>query len=132
GLAQLRVFDALGARDLLEKAVAIDPGYALAHAALGEAWASLGYQARGLEQAKSAFDLSGGLPREQRLWVEARYRQAAHQWKKAIELYAQLAASFPDNLEYGLRRAAVLTSAGDVEGALATIAALRRLPLAGT
>jgi serine/threonine protein kinase/tetratricopeptide (TPR) repeat protein len=132
GLARLRVFDALGARDLLEKAVAIDPGYALAHAALGEAWASLGYTARGLEQAKSAFDLAGRLPREQRLWIEARYRQAAHEWTKAVEIYGQLATSVPDNLEYRLRRAAVLTSAGDVEEALATIAAMRRLPLAAT
>ncbi|HMD09531.1 MAG TPA: hypothetical protein VKH63_18520, partial [Candidatus Acidoferrum sp.] len=37
GLAKLRVFDALAARDLLEKAVAADPNYALAHSALSAA-----------------------------------------------------------------------------------------------
>src|SRR5208337_1385122 len=38
GLNKLRVFDALAARDLLEKAVASDPNYALAHSALSAAW----------------------------------------------------------------------------------------------
>src|SRR6266852_5669856 len=43
GLAKLRVFDALGARDLLEKAVDADPSSAIAHSALADAWATLGY-----------------------------------------------------------------------------------------
>jgi TolB-like protein len=43
GLNRLRHFDARGARDLLGQAVAVDPGYALAHAALSDAWSQLGY-----------------------------------------------------------------------------------------
>src|SRR2546422_3466995 len=38
GLARLRVFDALAARDALSKAVAADPNFALAHSALAEVW----------------------------------------------------------------------------------------------
>jgi len=40
GLEKLRVFDALGARDLLQKALALDPNYPLAHAALADAWST--------------------------------------------------------------------------------------------
>ena len=43
GLARLRVFDALEARDLLLRAIAADPKYSLAHSALAEAWSRLGY-----------------------------------------------------------------------------------------
>jgi len=42
GLAQLRVFDALEARDLLQHALASDPKFSLAHSALAEAWSRLG------------------------------------------------------------------------------------------
>jgi serine/threonine protein kinase/tetratricopeptide (TPR) repeat protein len=128
GLARLRVYDAAEAKRLLEKAVAADPGYALAHSALAEAWGALGYRPKAVAEAKRAFDLSGKLPREQRLWVEARYREMARHWKEATRVYAQLAASFPDNLDYGLRRAVALTAAGDVGEALAVIASLRQLP----
>ena len=58
GLAKLRVFDALGARDLLEKAVVADPEYSLAHSALAAAWSSLGYDEKAKAEAKRAFELS--------------------------------------------------------------------------
>src|SRR6185295_3577280 len=72
GLAKLRVFEALQARDLLEKAVAADPAYAPAHSALAAALSSLGYDARAQEQARLAFDRAAGLSREERLSIEGR------------------------------------------------------------
>jgi DNA-binding winged helix-turn-helix (wHTH) protein/TolB-like protein len=49
GLNRLHQFDALGARDLLEKAAKIEPTHAGTHLALSDAWSGLGYdaQARG-------------------------------------------------------------------------------------
>ena len=129
GLAKLRTFDNLGARDLLEKAVAVDPKNALAHSALAAAWSGLGYDAKAREEAKEAVDLSGPLSREERLWVEGQYRQTSNQWDKAVEIYRTLWGFFPDNLEYGLRLAAVQTSAGKAQETLATVEALRKLPL---
>jgi len=38
GLVRLRAFDALRARDLLQNAIAVEPDYALSHAALAKAW----------------------------------------------------------------------------------------------
>ena len=46
GLARLRVFDALGARNLLQRAALIEPTHPLIHAALAEAWGALGYEGR--------------------------------------------------------------------------------------
>ncbi len=128
GLQKLRVFDALGARDLLEKAVAADPSYALAHSALSAAWSSLGYDAKAAEEAKRAFDLSGSLPREEHLSIEGRYYEATKNWPKAVEVYRTLWMFAPDNLDYGLRLAQVQASGSMAKDALATVDALRKLP----
>jgi tetratricopeptide (TPR) repeat protein/tRNA A-37 threonylcarbamoyl transferase component Bud32 len=126
GLAKLRVFEALEARDLLQRAVAADPGHALAYSALAAAWSDLGYDAKALAQAKEAFDRSGSLSRETRLLVEGRYREMENDWARSIEIYRSLFTFFPDNLEYGLHLARVQTSGGRPNDALATIAQLRR------
>ena len=126
GLARLRVFDAVAARDRLERAVALDPKHALARSALAAAWTGLGYDAKALEAAEAAFVLSGDLSRETRLAVEGRYRASGNEWDRAVEIYRSLFTFYPDNLEYGLQLANAQTRAGRANDALATIAELRR------
>jgi tetratricopeptide (TPR) repeat protein len=128
GLEKYRLFDTVGARDLLSKAVAADPSNAVAHSALAAAWTVLGYDTRALEEAKTAAGLAASLPREQRLAVEARYRALAGDSKKAIESYGELSHLFPDNLDYGLELARSQTAGGYAKDALATLTRLRRLP----
>jgi len=129
GLAKLRAFDALGARDVLQKAVLEDPNHALAHSALSLAWSRLGYDAKAQAEAKTAFDLSASLSREDRLQVEGRFREANREWNKAVEIYATLWDFFPDNVEYGLRLVQAEISADKGKAAVATAEALsRRLP----
>lgn len=128
GLAKLRIFDALGARDLLTRSVALDPGYAMGHAALSSAWLSLGYETKAQQEAKLAFDSSGLLSREERLSVEGRYRETTHEWSKAIEIYRTLWQLFPDNVEYGLHLAHAQSTSGNGNDALATIETMRKLP----
>ncbi|MFY9531984.1 MAG: tetratricopeptide repeat protein, partial [Candidatus Acidiferrales bacterium] len=129
GLAKLRVSDNLGARDILQKAVAVEPNYPLTHAALSTAWSGLGYQLKAQEAAKKAFELSSGLSREEQLWVEGRYRLTRSEWDQAVEIYRTLFGFFPDNLEYGLRLATAETAAGKAHDALSTVEGLRKLPL---
>ena len=128
GLAKLRVYDALGARGLLEKAVLIEPNHALSHSALSEAWSKLGYDAKESEEAKKAFELAENFSREDRLAVEGRYRLTTHEWGKAVDAFKTLWDFFPDNVEYGvcLARAQILASKG--KEALATVEALSKLP----
>ena len=128
GLKRLRVFDSLGARDLLEKAIAAEPSYPMTHSALAAAWSNLGYDQKAKEEAKKAFDLSAGLSREERLSVEALYRDATRDWGKEIELWRTLFNFFPDNLIYGLDVANAQRAAGKLKDSLATVEALRKLP----
>jgi DNA-binding winged helix-turn-helix (wHTH) protein/tetratricopeptide (TPR) repeat protein len=128
GLARLRLFDVLAARDRLEKAVHLDPAYALAHSALADAWAKLGYDQKSKEEAKQAVELSDRLPRRDRLLIEGRLHEVNGEWDKAVENYRTLFDFFPDNIEYGLRLADSQTQDGKRTDAAATIQALRKLP----
>src|SRR5215475_12893346 len=127
GLDKLRLFDALAARDLFQRAVSVDPKFALAHSGLADAWSLLGYSTKAKEEANKAFELSANLSREQRLLIEGRYREVSHDWEKAVQIYRTLFDFFPDNLEHGLRLARAQTSAGNPQDALKTVEALGQL-----
>lgn len=128
GLSKLRVFDAQGAQNSLSKAIAVEPNYALLHAALASTWADLGYNRNAAGEAKKAFDLSGGLSRADRLLVEGRYHELSNDWEKAIETYSALFKFFPDNPDYGLELVNAQINANKWKDALDTIVALRALP----
>ena len=61
GLAKLRQFEALAAREILQKATKADPNYPLAHLGLAAAWSALGYDPKATDEARTAFDLSANL-----------------------------------------------------------------------
>jgi TolB-like protein len=128
GLASLRRGDYLQARDLLLKSAQEEPGFAPAHASLSAAHAALRYDALAQREANQAYQLSASLKNEeQRLAAEAQYRAVNHQWARAIEIYKQLFAKYPDDIEYGLRLAGSQVQSSPRD-ALQTIDALRRLP----
>jgi tetratricopeptide (TPR) repeat protein len=128
GIQKLRLFDPVGARDLLVRTVAADPANALAHSGLSTAWAALGYDGKARQAAKEALDLSGGLPEEEKLLIQGRYLETVQNWNQAAEIYLSLFSLFPDNLDHGLRLASSQTAAGRAEEALGTAEALRSLP----
>lgn len=113
---------------MFAQAVSADPNFALAHSALSVTWRLLGYDQRGSEEARLAFDLSERLSREDRLAVEAQYYEASSNWSKAIEKYQALWNFFPDNVEYGLKLGNVQQLGARAKDALATIAQIRALP----
>jgi eukaryotic-like serine/threonine-protein kinase len=128
GLARLREYDNQGARDLLEKALTLEPTFALGHVALASAWSRLGYDAKASSEAKKAFELSTNLRSPERLWIEGHYRELSRGPDGAVDTYRTLFQSFPDDLEYGLQLAYVEYHASRGQEALATIAQLRELP----
>ena len=128
GLERLRRYDNLGARRVLEKALALEPNFALGHAALAAAWSSLGYDAKARAEAKKALELSSNLRSADRLWIEGHYRELSEGPDKAVDTYRTLFQSFPDDLEYGLRLAYVQYHAARGQDALSTVAQLRKLP----
>jgi DNA-binding winged helix-turn-helix (wHTH) protein/tetratricopeptide (TPR) repeat protein/TolB-like protein len=128
GLARLRFWDFPAARQHLEQAAMADPSSAAIHTALSKTWSELGYDARAIEAARRALELSGPLSREERLAIEARLYEVSRQWSRAGEIYRSLWTFFPDDLDYGLQLAICLGYAGRSQEALQAIAALRRLP----
>jgi DNA-binding winged helix-turn-helix (wHTH) protein/tetratricopeptide (TPR) repeat protein/TolB-like protein len=128
GLSRLRAFDALGARDLLQKAIAVEPANALPHSALATALLRLGYDATAATEAKKATELSSRLPRAERSLVQARYFEVSRNWPQAIETYSLLFEFFPDRIDYGLALAHAQIREGKGKDAQETIAALRKLP----
>jgi serine/threonine protein kinase/tetratricopeptide (TPR) repeat protein len=132
GLLKLQNDDAMGARDALEKAVALDEKHALSHFALAQAWYVLGYDAKAEAEAKAALDLSGDLSREERLSIEGRFHEYSHDLPAAIEVYKTLRNFFPDDLEYALRLATSQIKADLNKDALQTISRMRKLPTTDT
>lgn len=131
GLQKLRLFDALTARDLLERAIALDPSYAPTYSALAQAWSTLGYEDKAKQQAKRALDLSsdssGRFSREERLLMEGRSHEILADQPAAIENYRALWQFFPDRVDYGLSLARVQVRAGRGSDAASTVADLRKL-----
>jgi len=128
GLDKLHIFDALAARDSLERSIAIEPGYSLSHASLAIAWEELGYDSKAEMEASTALKLSSNLPRPERLLVEGRYDEMSKNWDRAINVYRALVEFFPDSLDYGLALAHAQVGGGKGTDALATVDTLRRLP----
>ena len=127
GRARLWAFDYFAARDLLSKAIAADPDFPLAHAALSDVWWHTGYDVKARVEARRALELSNQLSEEQRLLVEGQYQRTVEEWPKAVETYRSLFRLFPDNLDYGLlfASAQMHVSAAD---SLQTLTVLRQLP----
>ena len=128
GIAKLRRFDALAAKDLLQQAANADPKFSLVHSMLATAWAQLGYEAKRRDEAKKALELSLDLPRPQRMLVEGEYYESIGQLEQAASTYRALFELFPDNLDYGLRLASIQSRSGQGSQAMQVIQRLRRLP----
>ena len=112
GVDKLQTFDPAGARALIEQVVALEPNFAGGHMQLSTALLQTGYDLRARNEAKKAKDLSGQLPRNERLVIEARYWETAGQWDKAVEIYTSLWTFYPDDPEYGIALLRVQTRAG--------------------
>lgn len=128
GLDKLRLSEFLAARKVLGQAVETDPKNPLSHIALARAIWSSGNEKAANEQGKLAFDLSGGLSREQQLQVEGQYCILTSRWDRAIAIFKGLWEQYYDNTAYGLRLVEAQTQGGHARDALATVAALRKLP----
>jgi serine/threonine protein kinase len=128
GLAKQRELDAQSARVLFEQAAALEPANAMIHAQLAEALLSLGYDRDAKAEIQRAAALASALPAAGRTLISARAYEIARDWDRAIAAYRALADEHPDELEYRLRLAKVLTKSNRGTEALSTIAELRLQP----
>jgi hypothetical protein len=92
GLDRLRVFDALGARERLEDAVAAEPQHPLPHAALAEAVGAR-YDSHGRGRR---LQLAGRL----RARIASRWRRPADERRMGPAIEIRTLSSLPDRLDY--------------------------------
>lgn len=128
GLSNLRAYRPIEARSYLERALISDAAFPYAHAALAEAYFTLGFDGKAKDEAKKAFDLSKSLSFEDRTSIEGRYRGITSDWPAAVGAYQRLYDYAPQNLDYGLKLAEAQRSAGRGKDASKTLARLRKLP----
>lgn len=128
GLEKLRALDFEVARGLFEQAAAAEPKFSLAHAMLSRTDLFLGHFDQAKLEAKKGLDLSSGLPRVQRMEIEASYDQAIGERGKAADIYRVLFNLFPDSLDFGLQLTKLQLDSYHPDEALETIRELRQLP----
>jgi serine/threonine protein kinase/tetratricopeptide (TPR) repeat protein len=82
----------------MEKAVAIDPEFAMAYRSMGIAHNYLGHWAEARKYVKKAFDLSDRLPENERLPIEAIWFDFEQDYAKAIEVLERLVKIYPGHI----------------------------------
>jgi DNA-binding winged helix-turn-helix (wHTH) protein/tetratricopeptide (TPR) repeat protein len=132
GMKLSQAFDGRGAADRLQRAVALDPNFALAHLELSGALTILGEQNRAIEEAQKAESLSASLPREQQLVIRARAAAAENRYDDAAATYRSLYTFAPDNTGYAMLMAANLSYAGHPRQALDSLQPILATDKTGT
>jgi serine/threonine protein kinase/Tfp pilus assembly protein PilF len=83
---------------LYEKAVAIDPEFAMAYRAMAAAYSNLGYQLKEKENIQKAMDLSDRVSERERYQIQGNfYYQSEKTYDKAIEAFEKLLELYPDD-----------------------------------
>ncbi|MGD2246118.1 MAG: protein kinase [Candidatus Aminicenantes bacterium] len=83
---------------LMERAVAVDPEFAMAYRSMAMAYGNIRLHGKGDEYIKKAFDLSDRLPDRERYIIQADfYRQSSTTYDKALQIYDKLLELYPDD-----------------------------------
>jgi len=85
------------AKPFFEKAVSIDPGFAMAYVHLGWTQGALGNNTDRKKCLQKALELSARMSERERYWIEGiYYRQSQKTWDKGIEASNKLVNIYPD------------------------------------
>jgi serine/threonine protein kinase/lipopolysaccharide biosynthesis regulator YciM len=85
---------------LLEKAVQLDPEFAMAYRALSAAYFNLGLTNEGQKYGEKSLQLSGRLSEKDRYYIEGDFHsppRPEREWPMAIEAFSKLLALYPDD-----------------------------------
>ncbi len=83
---------------LMEKAVAIDPGFAMAYRSMSSAYANLGFPAKADEFRRKALSLADRISDRERWLVEGNYYYRSETtYDKAIEAYQKVVDLYPED-----------------------------------
>jgi serine/threonine protein kinase/tetratricopeptide (TPR) repeat protein len=102
----------------MEKAVEIDPEFAMAYRSMAAAHGNMGHQAEARKYYMKALELSSRLPENERLLIEADQFRRDENYARAIEVYEKLLKAYPGHLTGHTNLALAYASAGDYDKAI--------------
>jgi tetratricopeptide (TPR) repeat protein len=82
----------------MEKAVEIDPQFAMAYRSMASAYRNLGYMAQALKYGRKALELGERLPELERMLIEANYLFWVEDNLRAVDVLERILKLYPDNL----------------------------------
>jgi tetratricopeptide (TPR) repeat protein len=122
GLEKAQAFENAEAIELFEKAIALDPSFAMAYARIGYAYAITDIlPERGRPYLEKAFRLSRRLSDKDRLYIAAWYSIARADYAQAIGSFRQIVDRYPFDTEAYYRLARLLASEEQVPDALEVV-----------
>ena len=84
----------------LEKAVELDPGFAMAYRMLGICYSGVGDEVKGYQYLHKAYELRGKLPEKDRLLVEGSwYTLREDTFPKAVAAFKKVIARYPEDFQ---------------------------------
>ena len=105
--------------ELLKKAVALDPEFAMAHARIGYVYAvAWNFAEKAKPHLEKAYQLTHRLTEKDRLYIRAWYQVANHDYDGAIRDFQQIIAEFPMDIEAAHRLGRLLMGEDRAEEAI--------------
>ena len=96
----LKKLDLYESIPLLEKAIALDPGFAMAYRSLAMVYSNLGNPTKRKEYIQKAFELSDRISERERYLIQGDYYSGSEKtYDKAIEAYVKLLELYPDQAQ---------------------------------
>jgi serine/threonine protein kinase/Tfp pilus assembly protein PilF len=84
--------------EMMEKAIAIDPDFAMAYRSMSMAYSNIGFVPQANEMMKKALDLADRLPARERFFIQADFLSRSEKTlNKSIEAYKNLLDLYPDD-----------------------------------
>jgi len=84
--------------ELMEKAVAIDPGFAMAYRSLATSYGNIGFRPQRKKYMEKALELSDRLPERERYLIEGDFYSSSEKtYDKSIKAYEKLMELYPDD-----------------------------------
>lgn len=104
--------------ELLQAALALDPDFAMAHAALADVYSRLGDQDAFVGYLNRAYALREGVSAREGRMIEGHYYFAQEQYDEAAKAFSLLTAMYPDDIDAYYELASALEAIGNIDGAI--------------
>jgi serine/threonine protein kinase/predicted Zn-dependent protease len=90
--------DMMRSIELMEKAIAIDPEFAMAYRSMAKSYGAIGFIPQRKKYMEKALELSDRLPTRERFFIEADFLSRSEKtFDKAVEAYKKLLELYPDD-----------------------------------